>query len=126
MAKKIVLFFDGTWNDPNTGTNVFRMFESIDGVLFREKGGPEGAPVVKWYDAGVGSSRGTKLLGGIFGVGLRKNLKQGYSALAREYEQGDEIYIFGFSRGAYTARSLAGLIRNISILKKENADKVGD
>lgn len=126
MAKKIVLCFDGTWNDPDTGTNVFRIFESIDGFDVREKVAPADAKVVKWYDAGVGSKWGTKLLGALFGVGLRKNLKQGYSALVENYELGDEIYIFGFSRGAYTARSLAGFIRNISILKKENVNRVNE
>jgi len=64
------------------------------------------------YDSGVGSS-GTaieKLLGGAVGAGLFQKIKDGYSAIAAQYKPGDQIFIFGFSRGAYTARSLAGMI----------------
>ena len=61
------------------------------------------------------------LAGGAFGYGLSRNIRQGYKFLVDHHEVGDEIYIFGFSRGAYTARSLAGLIRNIGLLNKEHA-----
>jgi len=60
---------------------------------------------------------GEKLWGGAFGYGLSRNIKDGYLWLARNYQQGDEIYFFGFSRGAYTARSLVGLIRKCGIPK---------
>lgn len=62
-------------------------------------------------------------MGGGFGVGLSKNIEDGYRFLLHNYEDGDELFLFGFSRGAYTARSLAGLIRNCGLLKKIHADR---
>jgi uncharacterized protein (DUF2235 family) len=109
MQRHIVLY-DGTWNDPSDRTNVFRLARYIldrdtNGVTQRFK-----------YDAGIGTGRFGKLAGGAFGVGLSRNLMEGYSWLAKSYREGDEIWIFGFSRGAYTARSLAGLIRKCGLL----------
>lgn len=109
MQRHIVLY-DGTWNDPADRTNVFRLARYIldadaTGVSQRFK-----------YDPGVGTGRFGKLIGGAFGVGLSRNLMQGYEWLAKSYRDGDEIWIFGFSRGAYTARSLAGLIRKCGLL----------
>jgi len=62
---------------------------------------------------------------GVAGNGLAKNILQGYKFIVDNYEQDDRIYLFGFSRGAYTVRSLAGLIRNIGILHKSNTPAVG-
>ena len=73
-------------------------------------------PTIKWYDAGVGTERWNKIRGGVTGRGLSYNILQGYKFLVDNYDSGDEIYLFGFSRGAYTARSLAGMIRNVGIL----------
>jgi uncharacterized protein (DUF2235 family) len=64
------------------------------------------------------------LLGGITGAGIDKNIKDIYTFLILNYEPGDEIYLFGFSRGAYTARSIGGLIRNCGILKPEYIELV--
>lgn len=109
MQRHIVLY-DGTWNDPADRTNVFRLARYIldrdsSGVTQRFK-----------YDAGVGTGRVGRFVGGAFGVGLSRNLMEGYEWLAKSYREGDEIWIFGFSRGAYTARSLAGLIRKCGLL----------
>ena len=126
MAKKIVLCFDGTWNDPGANTNVIKMYKSILGE--DKSPGRVGVPVptpnentIKWYDKGVGTARGNKIRGGLTGRGLSRNILEGYKFLVDNYEDDDRIYLFGFSRGAYTARSLAGLIRNIGILHKVNA-----
>ena len=126
MAKKIVLCFDGTWNDPGANTNVIKMYRSILGE--DKSPGRVGVPVpspseptIKWYDEGVGTKRGNKIRGGLTGNGLARNILEGYKFLVDSYEDGDQIYLFGFSRGAYTARSLAGLIRNIGILHIANA-----
>jgi uncharacterized protein (DUF2235 family) len=103
MPKNLVFCADGTWDDPNDNSNVCQLFtalEKLPGVQ------------VPMYDSGVGSS-GTpieKLLDGAVGSGLFQKIKDGYSAISAQYEPGDLIYIFGFSRGAYTARSLAGMI----------------
>ncbi len=114
MGKKIVLFSDGTGNSAAklTKTNVWRIFESL------EKG-PEQEPAqVAIYDNGVGTStfRPLMLLGGVFGFGLKRNVRELYSFLCTHYEPGDEIYMFGFSRGAFTIRYLAAMITSEGIL----------
>ncbi len=129
--KKIVVCFDGTWNKPKRGekaTNVAGLFRSILGE--DRRGIPDGTPAqastvptIKWYDYGVDTAWGEKIRDGVFGYGLSFNIREGYKFLVDTYEDGDEVYIFGFSRGAYTARSLAGLIRKIGLLKKEHAPR---
>ena len=69
-----------------------------------------------YYDPGVGTSKFQRFIGGAFGYGLSKNLLEGYDWLSKRYKEGDEIWIFGFSRGAYTARSLVGLIRKCGLV----------
>ena len=68
------------------------------------------AEQVKWYD---------RFVGGAIGVGLEKNILDGYKFLAQQYAEGDEVYVLGFSRGAYTAPSLVGLIRNCGLVKNK-------
>jgi uncharacterized protein (DUF2235 family) len=102
MSKSIIFCADGTWDSPQNDTNVYKLFRAI----------PITSGQVAFYDDGVGSD-GTpieKLAGGAVGDGLFQKIKDGYTKIAHVYEQGDEIYIFGFSRGAFTARSLAGMI----------------
>ena len=126
MTKKIVLCFDGSWNDPDSQTNVIKMYRSICGVdKSPDRVGVDvPAPsvhTIKWYDKGVGTKCWNKLRGGVTGRGLTRNILEGYQFLARNYEIGDDIYLFGFSRGAYTARSLAGMIRNVGLLHERYA-----
>ncbi len=113
--QRLIVFFDGTWNDPTDQTNVYRMARSVAKYdrETRQK---------FFYDPGVGTDRFSRVLGGISGYGLSKNLMQGYDWLARNYTAGDEIWIFGFSRGAYTARSLAGLLRKCGLLQISTPD----
>jgi uncharacterized protein (DUF2235 family) len=102
MSKSIVFCTDGTWDSSANATNVYKLFKACLTT----------ATQVPYYDDGVGAD-GTpieKLLGGAFGLGLFQKIKDGYSKIAQVYEAGDRIYLFGFSRGAYTARSLAGMI----------------
>jgi uncharacterized protein (DUF2235 family) len=102
MNKRIIFCADGTWDKPQCDTNVFKLFEAV----------PTACNQVAFYDDGVGSD-GTpieKLAGGAMGDGLFQKIKDGYAKIARVYEPGDDIFLFGFSRGAYTARSLAGMI----------------
>ena len=126
MVKNIVLCFDGTWNDPRANTNVIKMYRSILGEdkspdRVGEPVSTPNQPTIKWYDKGVGTKFWNKLRGGLAGSGLARNILEGYKFLVDNYEDGDQIYLFGFSRGAYTARSLAGLIRNIGILHQAYA-----
>jgi uncharacterized protein (DUF2235 family) len=120
--KRIISCSDGTWNKPGTTdrgvevkTNVAKMYECIC------TRGSNGVEQLKIYDQGVGTgySWKDKMLGGAIGAGIDKNIKDVYEFFVLNYEPGDEIYLFGFSRGAYTARSIAGFIRNCGILKKE-------
>ena len=129
MAKKIVLCFDGTWQDSDDNTNAIKIYRSILGedknpkrvcVTVEPPRAPimkPSVPTIKWYDEGVGTRCWNKIRGGLCGHGLDRNIQQGHKFLADNYESGDEIYLFGFSRGAYTARSLAGMIRNIGLLR---------
>lgn len=114
----LALFFDGTWNDRGTGTNVRRLYELASGPDGRAAppGSWRGAPQVRWYDAGVGTRWHDRLRGGAFGRGLWNNIREGYRFLCEHHREGDRIFLCGFSRGAYTARSLAGLVRKCGLL----------
>jgi uncharacterized protein (DUF2235 family) len=122
MGKNIILSSDGTGNSGGKGhgTNVWRLHTSID--RYGHHDNPDLKPQVAFYDDGVGTERGKflKLLGGAFGIGLARNIRELYAFLVNNYEPGDYIYLFGFSRGAYTVRLLAGLITTCGILKREN------
>jgi hypothetical protein len=106
--KRMVLCFDGTWNavrDPAEATNVVKFANALSVTS------QDGLSQIVYYNSGVGSGGPIdRFLGGVFGAGLRNNVKRGLAFLALNYDEGDEIYIFGFSRGAYTARALAGVI----------------
>jgi uncharacterized protein (DUF2235 family) len=105
--KRIAFCADGTWDGTSNDTNVFKLFNAIQ----------VSADQLPFYDSGVGADGNPieKLLGGAFGTGLFQKVKDGYTRIAHVYEAGDEIFIFGFSRGAYTARSLAGMIANCGL-----------
>jgi uncharacterized protein (DUF2235 family) len=103
MGRRIAFCADGTWDTVTNDTNVYRISKAICAIPGEQ---------YSFYDDGVGSD-GTpidRLLGGALGLGLFQKIKDGYSTIASVYEDGDEVFIFGFSRGAYTARSLAGMI----------------
>lgn len=115
MARKLIVLYDGTWNTPEDQTNVARLAQLL---AARDR---DGADQVALYDRGVGTHSLDRLSGGIFGYGLSDNIRQGYGWLAANYQADDELFFFGFSRGAYTARSLVGLIRKCGVLR--NADQ---
>lgn len=109
--KRIALFLDGTWNTVGDNTNVWRLKALCADT------GSDGVPQKQYYSTGLGTLVGEKLLGGMFGYGLDRAVVEAYKWLVEAYEPGDEIFIFGFSRGAYTARSLAGFISLCGLLK---------
>ena len=118
QQKRLIVLCDGTWNNPEqkSVTNVVKMARAILAV------DRQGLHQVVFYDWGGGSEElDDRLSGGIAGLGLDKNIQDVYRFLVHNYAKGDEIFLFGFSRGAYTARSAAGLIRNAGILKKQYA-----
>lgn len=107
MTRRLILCLDGTWNSNDKSdkvTNVVKLLRSIPSVDSR------GTSQILYYGRGVGTGNGEKLRGGFSGAGLDANIIDGFRFLGNNYHPGDEIYLFGFSRGAYTARSLAGLI----------------
>ena len=125
MPKRLVVCCDGTWNTADQAraghlspTNVTKLALSIADE------DSAGSRQCVYYHSGVGISRRERLSGGAFGVGLSGNVFDAYRFLIDNYESGDWLYLFGFSRGAFTARSLAGLIRNSGILRRENADRI--
>lgn len=116
MPKSIAMFCDGTWNSPRApySTHVQRLYEAAHKVE------QVNSNLVCGYFPGVGAGASfsgqlgkafDKVGGGAFGWGLTKNILKAYEFLARQYEPGDRIFLFGFSRGAFTVRSLAGMIR---------------
>ena len=119
MAKNLVVSCDGTWNTADqeqggvpTPTNVVRLHNL---VVERDKDGVEQE---KYYHPGVGTDGGLvgKALGGGIGLGLDRNIKSGYRWLCEKYAAQDRIFLFGFSRGAYTARSLGGMVTRFGLI----------
>ena len=116
--KRLVVCCDGTWNKPDnqTITNVEKLARTVQS----DPGATGGAYQLVYYVSGVGagSYAADRLLGGAFGFGLFHNVIACYRFLAQNYEPGDEIFIIGFSRGAYTARSVAGMVGRVGLLTK--------
>src|ERR1700733_11837015 len=107
MPKRIAFCFDGTWQAPLNGTNVYRLYKALT----------VSSDQVTYYDDGVGADATglNRVIEGAFGQGLLQKIQDAYTKIAHVYEEGDDIYLFGFSRGAYTARCLAGMIANCGL-----------
>ncbi|CAD0010737.1 unnamed protein product [Aureobasidium pullulans] len=127
--KKIICALDGTWQDSDSGwvkgrwgqpghlqnpSNVTRISRAI-----KPEDSEHHAQIV-YYQAGIGTGLGIKdqLLGGGTGLGLSEHIREAYYFLANNYSPGDSIFLVGFSRGSFTARSLGGLIGNLGLLNK--------
>jgi len=130
MTKNIVICLDGTNNalHASINTNVVRLFELLDLS--------DPARQVAYYDPGVGTFSSaaawspparalSRYAGLMFGAGMRQNLAEAYTFLMNAYAEGDQIYVFGFSRGAYTARALTGLMDVFGIFRPDSANLVG-
>jgi uncharacterized protein (DUF2235 family)/phage tail protein X len=124
--KRLVFCFDGTWNriDAPNPTNVVLTAQSVSPVA-KDKDGRETVQVIH-YDQGVGTTRETKWGGGLFGEGLLDHLSDAYTFLTMNYDVGDDIFVFGFSRGAFTARSFVGLLRAVGVLRRCDAGLIGE
>ncbi|MDR3662663.1 MAG: DUF2235 domain-containing protein [Mycobacterium sp.] len=127
MSKRLVVCCDGTWNTPDeqrhgklSPTNVTKTALAVAPT------DPSDMEQRVFYHRGVGTSPGEHLFGGMFGYGLGRDVRDTYRFLVQNFEQGDELFFFGFSRGAYTARSTVGFVRNAGILRPENADRIND
>jgi uncharacterized protein (DUF2235 family) len=125
MPKRLVLCCDGTWNTPDQQqdgrpcpTNVTKV---ALGLARQDDAGVEQRLC---YQPGVGTRPGERLGGGALGIGLSRNVQEVYRFIVENYEPGDELFFFGFSRGAYTARSTVGLVRNCGVLRREHAGRL--
>jgi uncharacterized protein (DUF2235 family) len=116
-VKQLIVCSDGTWQKVNSPypTNVVKITQAIasspDNLVF--------------YGEGIGTGNSIdRITGGLFGWGIDKNIQDAYRFLCLNYAPGDRIYLFGFSRGAYTVRSLVGLIRSIGMLPRQGVRKI--
>src|SRR4051812_20123280 len=118
MSKNIVVCSDGTGNADirGCGSNVFKVFEATE--LRSNQHDPSLPNQIAIYHDGVGTEdfKPLKILGGAFGFGFSRHVRELYTGLARCYSPGDKIFLFGFSRGAFTVRTLAGLIAHAGLL----------
>jgi uncharacterized protein (DUF2235 family) len=135
MGKSLLLFADGTWNDPSDRTNVFRLFEAFDAgpsnkVDPTHEVGPHqyrtGFNQIALYLEGVGADENIKdPAEAAFGIGVHKKVLDGFLVISELFEQGDLIHLFGFSRGAYIVRSLAGMITSVGLMRPEDTREWG-
>ena len=122
VMKRLIFCFDGTWNKlvPDLATNVVLTAASISRIS------PHGVPQIIHYDEGVGTGDLEQLRGGMFGYGLIDNVREAYRFLVFNYDPGDEIYVFGFSRGAFSARTFIGFIRHVGPLHRLHAGRIDE
>jgi hypothetical protein len=124
VGKRLVLCCDGTWNRPDQARDGRPCPTNVTKVAMAVARDGDGIEQRVFYQPGVGTAARERLRGGAFGWGLSKGVQDVYRFVVDNYEPGDELFFFGFSRGAYMARSTAGLIRNAGILRRENADRI--
>ena len=116
MPKNIVIFSDGTGQEGGKGasTNIYKLFNMIEDRTPRQ---------ISFYDRGLGTGW-RKLSGSISGAGISNNIKECYRFIFENYQAGDRIYLFGFSRGAATVRSLSSFIHYFGILPSSRPELI--
>lgn len=119
--KRLIVCCDGTWQQLNSSypSNVIKLAQAV------KSSSSDGVAQIVFYDEGVGSDS-NKILGGATGLGIDQNIQDAYRFLSLNYERGDEIYLFGFSRGAYTVRSLAGMIHCSGLLDRPHITRASE
>jgi len=122
-GKRLIICCDGTWQDSDGGTfevptNITRLARSIEPVA------KDGTPQIVYYQSGVGTGYGVfaRVIGGATGSGLSEHVREAYGFLANNYCPGDSVILLGFSRGAFTARSICGLVNRVGILTRKGMD----
>ena len=130
MTRHLVICTDGTWNQPDqhdrdrmVPTNVAEVARALSGFA-KTNDNQKPIPQLVYYDTGIGTGSNwfRRLLEGATGLGLRDKVLRAYHGIATVYQPGDKVFLFGFSRGAYTARSLAGLIGLCGIPNKSASE----
>ncbi|CAO3672964.1 unnamed protein product [Rhizopus microsporus] len=121
--RRIVVCLDGTWDTPYERTNVYKFAQALaNGDVIDYKG--QAWEQIHTYYSGLGTSR-YKILGGLFGYGISGQIKSAYKYICEHYrDERDEIWLIGFSRGAYAVRSLSGMIYNVGLLPQNKVSKV--
>ena len=119
MSKNIIIFSDGTGqeggkSEKSANTNIYKLFNVIEDRTAKQ---------VSFYDAGLGSGW-RKVTGNVSGMGISKNIRDCYTFIFENYEAGDQIYLFGFSRGAATVRSLSSFINYFGVLPKSRPELI--
>ncbi len=119
--KRLIVCCDGTWQQLNSNypSNVIKIAQAV------KSSASDGVPQIVFYDEGIGVES-HKLLGGVTGLGIDENIQDAYRFLCLNYEHGDEIYLFGFSRGAYTVRSLTGMIYCSGLLDRPHITRASE
>ena len=122
ILKRLVFCFDGTWNKlaPELATNVVLTAASI------QRMDPKGVVQIIHYDEGVGTGDLDAMRGGMFGTGLIDNVREAYRFLIFNFDPDDQIYVFGFSRGAYSARTFVGFLRHVGPLHRLHAGRIDE
>jgi Uncharacterized alpha/beta hydrolase domain (DUF2235) len=125
MVSRLILCLDGTWNtaDAASITNIVRIRDLIDPAPEVEGGEIEDQRVYYHDGVGTGLSMQDRLFGGMGGYGLDHNVRAAYRFISAHYKPSLEIYIFGFSRGAFTARSLMGYLSAPGLLRAEHCSR---
>jgi len=120
MMRRLIFCFDGSWSKLSNPypTNIVLIAEAIIPIC------DNGDQQIVYYDEGVGTQKGEILRGGAFGKGVRVNLLDAYRFLIFNYRPNDEIFVFGFSRGAFTASAFVGFIKCCGILKVHKAKEI--
>lgn len=131
MFKRIVVCCDGTWGTPDRSysgrpapTNVTKFALGVDATATSDDGAEIEQRV--FYHRGVGTGTKNRFVGGAFGAGLSRDVVAAYRSVMSNFQPGDDLYLVGFSRGAYTARSTAGLIRNSGILRRRFRNRLDE
>jgi uncharacterized protein (DUF2235 family) len=114
MTQRLAIFCDGTRNTREDETNVHRLYEKVR----RVPRSPDGVEQVAWYHAGLGTRTSDFFTGAAFGRGVSRDVRDVYEWLRAHWREGDSIFLFGFSRGAFTARSLAGFLAHFGMLRR--------
>lgn len=125
--KRLIICCDGTWNSADHVVDGEPCPTNVVRFAYRVAKRDRHIPQIVFYDQGVGTGNSLdRFTGGAFGEGLEDNIFDAYRFLVANYEPGDELFLLGFSRGAFTARSIAGMIRKTGILERRHVLKYAD
>ena len=119
--RRLIICCDGSWHRLGSKypTNVVKLAQAV------KRRDDDGIPQVVHYSEGIGAGNRSRI-SGIIGLGLDEDIIEAYTFLALNHEPGDEVYLFGFSRGAYTVRSLAGMIHCCGLVERKQMRKIPD